>query len=158
MRRLPFTSDEIRAAIKETSRLYALRLSDPDKYAPYIGPVQVYGPDTINIEMASNKDGRGDYSRAFVSPQSVLNALNPAFSEAYSSAKKIEKLDHTHMEQSLLKGARPWDRFTFTGLRSLFVNEIIPTQLVWRGYQDGNEGLKVAIYFSPCDLQIFGLA
>jgi hypothetical protein len=51
---------------------------------------------------------------------------------------------------------RPWERFTFSGLRKLMVEEIIPTQIAWRVLSD-EASLRTAIYFSPSEFKVFGL-
>jgi hypothetical protein len=53
---------------------------------------------------------------------------------------------------------RPWQRFSFNGLRDLLVHELIPAQLVRRVQREGNEALATWIGFSPAELKTFGLA
>src|SRR3984893_8227569 len=113
--------------------------------------------------MASNVDGNGAYSRAVVTREAFIDASNPAF--VVKAREKLEtenpalklKSDAALAHAYLLLSGRPWERFTFSGLRELMVDQIIPTQLAWRVTSDDTE-LRVVIYFSPTDFKVFGLA
>jgi hypothetical protein len=73
--------------------------------------------------------------------------------------KAGEEMDDEVLGWHLLQRmARPRQRFTFEGLRKLMVEELIPTQVVWRATGEGNDALTEVIYFSPTDFEVFGLA
>jgi hypothetical protein len=156
MRTLPYTPDEICTAIARTIELFPLAKKNPSAR-------QALGEDGLYIEMGSNADGNGAYSRATVTREAFIGASNTDFLSA--ARKKLEKSDPAIQLKTdaalahafLLLAGRPWERLTFSGLRKLMTEQIIPTQIVWRVASDEAE-LRTVIYFSPVDFKVFGLA
>lgn len=149
MRTLPFTPDEIITSLKQCFVLLP-------KVTQRLHMREAFGQDGIYVEMASTMDGPGPYSRGAVTPHGLKAACTPAFLEAVR--KKIG-VDLEFKPEFIAKlPARPWERFTFAGLRKLMVEELIPTQIVWRADEEGDKALSTAIYFSPTEFNVFGLA
>jgi hypothetical protein len=157
MRTLPYTATEIYTAMANSLTLFSLRCQG-------VRADQAYGNEGVDVEMSSNADGRGAYSRGAVTRRSLMQACNPAFLAA--ARKKLSEgnepceneTDEFIAELSLHLPARPRERFTFTGLRKLMVEQLIPTQIVWRASPSSQDALRTVIYFSPNDLLVFGLA
>jgi hypothetical protein len=155
MRNLPYTASEIYTALAETLKLFPRAqqgTSDRD----------VLGEDSIYVEMASNADGRGAYSRGTVSREALIEAFNPAFLRAARETLQRYNPDFRNATDPFLARAflqlpsRPWERFTFTGLQKLMTEQLIPTQIVWRVSPDDYD-LRTVIYFSPKEFKVFGL-
>jgi hypothetical protein len=152
MRTLPYTPSEVSTAIAHMLEL----LQDADMSDPR----RAYGERSLYIEMASNSDGCGAYSRATITESAFIGASNPAF--LVKARKKLEEAGpRSKSEEDLARSylqlpARPWERFTFNGLRTLMVEQIIPTQIVWRVSSEEAE-IRTAVYFSPKDFKVFGL-
>ncbi|MGQ0581364.1 MAG: FRG domain-containing protein [Reyranella sp.] len=148
MRILPYTSVEIGKTLQRAFILLPLALKN-EHGRP------VLGADSLYVEMASGTKG-GAYSRGAITKAGMYAALSRTFVNA--SEKHTEQSIHDLAEKVLLLPARPWQRFSFAGLRKLFVEEIIPTQVVWRIRGNESHSLNTTIYFSPLELKIFGLA
>ncbi len=154
MRTLPYTPHEIDTAIARTMELFPFA-----KKSRSAG----LGDDGLYIEMGSSADGAGAYSRATITRKAFIEACNPNF--LLAARKELEKTNPAVRSKSdaalahafLLLAGRPWERLTFSGLRKLMTEQIIPTQIVWRVVSDEAD-LRTVIYFSPTDFKVFGLA
>jgi hypothetical protein len=155
MRRLPFTEHEIRRSLEVLINLFLSGKRDSmTGRVEDLGPESL-GPDPLYVEMASGSDGRGDYSRGYVSGNRLIQAHNPKFLEAASEYRGSDGLDPAAL---LMLLARPWERFTFHGLKGLMIEELIPSQVVLRADAERDEALRTTIYFSPTEFKVFGLA
>ena len=154
MRRLPFTDTEVRQALEQTIPLFLSAKRDYRGAAMELA-YDAFESDRIYTEFSRNPEGKGDYSRAYVSGEELRRAHNPEFVRIASNYLGDPAPAPVLLLQVL---ARPWQRFSFAGLRRLMVRELIPSQLVLRGDDPGDSALMTVIYFSPADLQIFGLA
>jgi len=157
MRTLPYTSSEIHSALYQAIELFSVARRGRSDH-------EALGPDSYYAEMGSNSDGKGAYSRGSVTPKALYEACNPAFLNAarqrlvgYDSTFK-SAADETVATASLMFVARPWQRFTFSGLRKLMVEQLIPTQIIWRIDSSSEDNLRTVIYFSPKEFRVFGLA
>ena len=149
MRTLPYSADEIVTALRMTLDLYPVMRSG-------INVGDAFGEDGAYVEMCAAADGRGSYSRAALHVKEFPRACRPGF---VAAVKAGEEMDDEVLGWHLLQRmARPRQRFTFEGLRKLMVEELIPTQVVWRATGEGNDALTEVIYFSPTDFEVFGLA
>ena len=148
MRTLPYSAAEIRTAIEQTIALYPASCAEQD-------PAKAFPHRGLYVEMSSSGSGEGAYSRATVTEQAFLAALNPVFRDAVS--KSLTNPDML-LYACLRQPARPWERFTFSGLRSLMVAQMIPTQVTWRVWHEGNDALRTSLFFSPTEIKVFGLA
>jgi hypothetical protein len=149
MRTLPYTADEIVTALQMTLDLYPMKQSG-------LSLRDAFGEDGAYVEMCSSSDGRGSYSRAALHFKEFHRACRTAFVAAVNADQDLD--DEVLGWHLLQRMARPRQRFTFEGLRKLMVEELIPTQVVWRAMSEGNDALTEVIYFSPTDFEIFGLA
>jgi hypothetical protein len=154
MRNLPFTDVEIREALEATIQLFLEAKRNARGIADDLGEESL-GVDRIYVDFTRNADGKGDYSKAFVSRRELLNAHSEEFVRIVSQHLNTSVVNPVHLVQLR---ALPWERFSFSGLRRLMVKELIPCQLVLRGDSPDEYALKRVIYFSPTDLKIFGLA
>jgi hypothetical protein len=158
MRRLPYTSEEIATCLRVTARLYLSPFYSernsgrfPDSYCQFgNGPAHY-------VEFGPNSGGKGAYSRAHVSSAEMVSAFSESFICACVQAHPSRN-DSSHYADFIQLPCRPWHRFKFDGLRRLMVHELIPSQLVWRGGVEGQEGLETWFAFSPADVKNFGLA
>lgn len=149
MRTLPYSTDEIVTALRMTLDLYPVMRRGIDVS-------DAFGEDGAYVEMCAAADGRGSYSRAALRVQQFHRVCRPGF---VAAVKAGEDMDPGVLGWHLLQRmVRPRQRFTFEGLRKLMVEELIPTQLVWRATGEGNDALTEVIYFSPTDFEVFGLA
>lgn len=148
MRTLPYSASEINASISCFIKLFELSRHGKQ-------PEDAFGPDGIEVEIGSSMDGTGAYSRGTVTTPALIQAYNPEFLNAVR--QELGTNDDSLAELSLHLPARPWERFTFSGLRTLMVEQLIPTQVVWRGDSEGDDALSEVIYFSPKELKVFGL-
>jgi hypothetical protein len=135
MRTLPYAPSEVATTIARTIELFPLaRKRQNARWA--------FGEDGLYTEMASSADGNGAYSRATVTREAFIEASNHDF--LLAARKKLEqtnsavqsKSDATLAHAFLLLAGRPWERLTFSGLRKLMVEQIIPTQVAWRVVSD----------------------
>jgi hypothetical protein len=148
MRTLPYAAPEINTSISYFIKLFELSRHEKQ-------PEDAFGPDGIEVEIGSSMDGTGAYSRGTVTTTALVEAYNPEFLSAVR--QRLGRNDDLLAEASLHMPARPWERFTFSGLRTLMVEQLIPTQVVWRGHSVGDNSLREVIYFSPKELKVFGL-
>jgi hypothetical protein len=155
MRTLPFTSDEIAQSIVRTIELFpAVKATNADS---------ALGTNSLYVELASNADGKGAYSRAVITREAFIKASNPEFLRA--ARMRIEAgnpaaasgSDAALARSYLSLPGRPWERLTFSGLRALMIEQIIPTQVAWRVGSDAVD-LRTVIYFSPVGFRVLGLA
>jgi len=157
MRTLPYTSAEMRLALCRAMELFPVAHEGRSDH-------EALGPDSLYVEMGSDSDGRGAYSRGAVTPRALIEACNPAF--LHAARQKLagdsptfrDAADEYLASASLYLGARPWERFTFSGLRKLMVEQLIPTQIIWRVDFSSDGDLRTVIYFSPKEFRVFGLA
>lgn len=149
MRVLPYTATEIRRSLERTIEILP-------EAARNEGSIPTLGPDSVYVEMAFSMSGDGAYSRGAITRERMYTALNSAFANA--AEKRTGRPVRELAEKLLLLPARPWQRFTFEGLRRLFVEELIPTQVAWRIRGNADSDLRVAIFFSPLEPNVFGLA
>jgi FRG domain len=154
MRRLPFTDVEIREALEATIQFFLSAGRDARGIASELSD-ESFGVDQLYVDFTRNADGKGDYSKAYVSRLELIRAHTEKFVRLAS--EHLGKAEVGAMDLIQLR-ARPWQRFSFAGLRHLMVKELIPCQLVLRGDSPNEHALKTVIYFSPTDLKIFGLA
>ena len=154
MRTLPYGPDEINTALRRMLELFPVAQEKSHR--------QAMGPESLYVEMAHNVDGRGGYSRADLDPKTLIEVSNPAFAAAadkYLAANypTLARTPYVFGHALLQLAGRPWERFTFSGLRRAMVEELIPTQIAWRMISDEHD-LSTVIYFSPTDIKVFGLA
>jgi hypothetical protein len=149
MRVLPYTDDEIRFALLRTLEWLpdaieqgGMSGATPDGYVP--------------IDLAVELTGKGPYSNALVSLTGLCEAYNPNFITA--AERKLNEALANHEYGGISLPARPRERFTFTGLRKLMVEEVIPSQVSKRILSDGQQGLETYIAFSPAELNVIGLS
>jgi hypothetical protein len=156
MRTLPYSGVEISLAIARTLELFPLAEMNTS-------PSKAFGEDSLYIEMASRADGDGAYSRGTITREAFIVASNPAFlaagrKELETRIPTLESLPDPAIARALLLlEGRPWERLTFAGLRDLMVSQIVPTQVAWRVMSDQGD-MRTAIYFSPTEFKVFGLA
>lgn len=154
LRMLPYSEFEISRSISAVIDLFFLADRDPNSHEPtrFNGGV---GKEWVHVEMSSNGDGAGDYSRAYVTEEQCLKSFSSFFISAAHKALSETKMS---TKELLLLPARPWQRFSFDGLRELMISEIVPTQIVLYAHASRDEALYRTIYFSPLELKILGLA
>jgi hypothetical protein len=156
MRTLPYTANEIHTALKKTLESFSVARRGTNDH-------DVFGRDGLYVEMGSNADGRGAYSRGAVTRKALIDAHNPAFLRAARADLEASNPGFRNMTDITLAPAflqrtgRPWERFTFSGLKKLMAEELIPTQIAWRVETD-EANLRTVIYFSPTEFKVFGLA
>src|SRR6202451_4164229 len=156
MRTLPYSAYEIETALKKTLELFSVARRGTNSR-------DVFGGDGLYVEMGSNADGRGAYSRGTVTKKALIDAHNPAFVHAARADLEASNPGFRNMTDITLAPAflqrlgRPWERFTFSGLKKLMAEELIPTQIAWRVETD-EANLRTVIYFSPTEFKVFGLA
>jgi hypothetical protein len=156
MRTLPYTTCEIDTALARTIELFPISRQNAHVR-------NAWGGDGLYVEMSSSVDGYGAYSRAAVTGNALTEALNPVFLRAVRD--HLETIDPAFRDAagaslgfaSLQLAGRPWERFTFDGLRKLMVEQLIPTQIAWR-VPANDYDLRTVIYFSPKEIKVFGLA
>ena len=149
MRILPYTASEIRTAMVLCIGIFLDRVKFGDGHEPFRG-------NSIKISVAASCSGKGAYSYAHVSREGLLRAASPEFVRAVKAHTSLSDEGLSWKVASV--GARPWQRFTFSGLRELMVNEIIPTQVAEHGDQEGDDGLAQPLFFSPTSFKVFGIA
>lgn len=147
MRRLPYTDTEMHQSLQATLALLAQRQVEGRWFRPY-------GNDRLHVDLSVSQNGNGEYSRAYMSRARFLSALNPAFLCAINEYKGETRGVFSFLPLDLT--ARPWERFTFTGLRDLFVYELIPSQVIWRSEINGIEGARTVVYFNPSEIKVLG--
>jgi hypothetical protein len=156
MRTLPYSATDIRTAIKKTLNLIPLAEQG-------ISDQSAFGRAGLYVDMASNTDGYGAYSRGTVTREAFIEAHNQEFLVAVRANLEASdpscrgKTDIDLAKAFLQRAGRPWERFAFSGLKRLMIEELIPTQIAWRVPQDEAD-LRVVIYFSPKEFRVFGLA
>lgn len=153
VRRLPYTELEIRRALESTISQFMDSIKDSSSRCEKKNDISSSITERIYLELSSNLEGTGDYSRAHVSERNLLNAHSNEFIRVATQFRN-SPITNAHEAFSLM--ARPWQRFTFEGLKSLMINDIIPSQIVLRGYRTSDDNPNV-IYFSPTELKIIGL-
>jgi hypothetical protein len=149
MRTLPYSEDEIVTSVTKVIDLFPLMLRGIDVR-------NVFGEEGAFVEMGGALDGKGAFSRAACTMIGFRAACRQEFIQVVRANKGLS--DDVLNWHLLQVPARPWQRFKFAGLRKLMVEELIPTQVVWRATSEGADGLRRVIYFSPTDLKTFGLA
>lgn len=148
MRTLPYSAAEISTSISRSIQLFEL-------YRSGLQVEEAFGPGGFEVEIGSSDDGTGSYSRGAVTGSALIEACNPRFLSA--ARRRLGGDDASFAFMSLGLPARPWQRFTFSGLRRLMVEQLIPSQIVWRGCEEGDDALRVVVFFSPKELKTFGL-
>lgn len=148
MRTLPYADIEIGISLSTLFEIY-FRLGAGHRLD------EIFGPDSQEVEFGASPDGRGAYSRAVVTKTALLDASNATFIDAVRASVLGPEADIAL--ESLWKPARPWERFTFEGLRKLMVTQLIPTQVAGRVSGDSERDLRTVIFFSPTEFGVFGL-
>lgn len=149
MRTLPYTDEEIRTSVLKTLTLLPQAIEQ--------GGISGANPDGyVKIDLAVEQAGKGAYSNALVSSIGLRQAYNSNFVSAAENKLKKVLADDRYSGMSL--PARPKERFTFSGLRKLMYEEIIPSQVSKRILSDGQQSLETYIAFSPAELNVIGLA
>ena len=158
MRRLPYTREEVLKSLVVLAKLFDSEyFKDRNSGKPPNSLRPFDDEEAFYVEFGPTMDGKGAYSRAHVG----RTALATAFSEAFicEALKHVPSWkDPSNHPDFIQLPCRPWHRFTYEGLKSLMVNQLIPSQLVLRGAVEGEEALRVWIAFSPAELKTFGLA
>ncbi|MFA5204210.1 MAG: FRG domain-containing protein [Lentisphaeria bacterium] len=147
MRTLPYSGPEIRTALENL-----IELSNYHGHDLF----HAFGPDGACVDMCARHDGRGAYSRGTIRVSTLVGACNPAFMDAAQRYLSVD--DESLGCLSLQLAGRPWERFTFNGLRKLMVEQLIPTQIAGQVNGDGDDGLHTVIFFSPTEFNVFGLS
>ena len=148
----PYSDDEVQGALESAVRMFFSR--EYDQSILTVIDLEHVESKPVFVEFSVNADGRGSYSRAYVSRAGLSNAFSPHF---ISAVTEVKGHFPAQLEEVLLIPARPWERFTFEGLRVLMITEIVPSQAILYGGRDSNETLRRAFCFSPADINIFGL-
>ena len=157
MRRLPFTDTEILTSLEVIARLFTTPYYTARNSGQFPEDRSPWEDSGVYVEFGPSDDGRGAYSRGLVSRKRLVSAFTEPFVSAASEARPQFK-DPAQQHNLIVLNCRPWQRFSFEGLRNLLVHELIPAQLVGRVSRDGNEALATWIGFSPAELRTFGLA
>jgi len=153
MRRLPFTDAEILTSLEVLTRLFTTPYYTARNSGLFPEDRSPWEDSGAYVEFRPHDDGRGAYSRGWVSRKRLVSAFAETF--VCASSEYIQRGGPTEV---MMHRCRPWQRFSFNGLRDLLVHELIPSQLVKRVSREGNEGLDTWIGFSPAELKTFGLA
>lgn len=154
MRLLPFTDEEVGESLRTT-----LSLLSKDTHSELEAEHETDGASTNNVglvyvEFAESSTSSQSYSRANVSASS----LQMAFSEHFRSAAMRHLGEDAAVKDMVGLPCRPKYRFTYAGLRTLMVSELIPSQITTRGLRTGDESMYETLIYSPVDLEVFGLA
>ena len=158
MRRLPYSDSEIVIAMETTARLFASPYYTERNSGRFPQDLSPWDEAAEYVDFGPNEDGCGAYSRALVSRSALVRAFADTFVSA-ALKNRPDLSDPKVQHHFLWFPCRPWNRFSFDGLRHLMVHEIIPTQLVRRVSSEGNEHSEGTwIAFSPTELKTFGLA
>ena len=155
MRRLPFTDAEVLTSLEVLTRLFTTPYYTARNLGQFPQDRSPWEDSGVHVEFGPNDDGKGAYSRGLVSRKRLVSAFAETFVNAASEARPQFR-DPAQQHDFMVLHCRPWQRFSFNGLRDLLVHELIPAQLVRRVSREGNEALATWIGFSPAELKTFG--
>ncbi|MGH2552810.1 MAG: hypothetical protein ACRDEB_03795, partial [Chitinophagaceae bacterium] len=149
LRNLPFTDKQIALAmtnliliILSIRKNYENRGVDDDIHKHILQII----PDAMEVEFGAND---GSYSRAFVSSKKLLNCVREDIGEIVIQSIK-NFIDSALNPTPLLQAIKnPEFLFDYDKLNNLFVEEIVPTQIIMRTAN--------AVYYCPAQINAFGL-
>jgi len=145
LRRLPYTDHEIAAALGNCVRLYVASVK---RGLGVVDEIQhditsdCFGP-TIEVEFGTSLS----YARGYVTGAGLLAALRPDIDQFLPPDRKDALL--ADAEAILLLTSDPSRLFDFERFKKLFVEQLVPAQVLWGG--------RRAPIFSPARLERFGL-
>ncbi len=141
LRQLPCIEDDIAIAIGNCAGLsYTARKFNLDSLS---ASKAYYGTDVVEVEFCGVEKG---FSRAYISKQHLLKAFRDDMQEFLNADEQAWLSgDPGYI---LLKILNPKRMFPFDRFEKLFLQEVVPSQAVWR---------KKAIIYSPARIEVFGL-
>jgi hypothetical protein len=140
MRNLPYTSDDIAAAISALVVLCAIPECRSIDGSIVDQAFTRWIPDAIYVEFGYPGSS---YSRAYASDSALRNALDPSWTARLKDASSL-----VSMTSAFHSTHDPRLMFDFSQLASIFAREIIPAQLAMK---------RALVLFNPADLEVFGL-